>query len=52
MSSLRQKVNDFFNPVPGSNTNDAPVSAAKLLDEEGMGYEDDGDNMSRFFRSS
>ena len=51
-SSLRKKVNDFFNPVPGgaSNSQDGPItSAAQMLDEEGLGFEDDGNNMRKYF---
>ena len=46
-STLRHKVDAFFNPAPGAD-NDR-VSAAQLLDQEGHGYEDDGEHMHSFF---
>lgn len=49
MSGIRQKVDAFFNPTPGGA---GRLSAAKMLDEEGLGYEDDGEHMSRFFDGS
>ena len=45
MSSLRSKVDAFFNPAPSREK----VSAAQLLDEEGNGFDDDGDHMRSFF---
>ena len=49
MSGTRQKVDAFFNPAPGG---DSRVSAAKMLDEEGLGFEDDGEHMNKFFDGS
>ena len=50
--SLRQKVDAFFNPAPGRSDAQNPISASQLLDQDGLGYEDDGDHMSKFFSKS
>lgn len=39
----------FFNPAPGRSDAQNPISASQLLDQDGLGYEDDGDHMSKFF---
>ena len=39
----------FFNPAPGG---EGKFSASKMLDQEGLGYEDDGEHMNRFFDKS
>lgn len=48
MSTLRSKVDAFFNPAPGTDK----LSAAQLLDQEGNGQEDDGDHMHSFFNKT
>ena len=46
-TSLRQKVDAFFNPAPGGNE---AKTASQMLDQEGLGYEDDGEHMANFFK--